>query len=179
MKIRFTFLVILGLVTTAFAQTNNEQNPTRVVINFLKWYKSNYSALQVSKLGYYSKSNNSTIYVVDTVRTQQYISLFKKSGFVTNEYITYWQKYFKAATEKYKKEKDVEFADEFDHDFVLLTQEIEDSLDAIGNPKIISEQIGINESEIKLSVGCNLSFKLIRVKGNWKVNSIKNLGLLK
>jgi hypothetical protein len=176
--VKLMVLTLLVLISCGINTKKNKDDgkPSETSINFLKWYKLNYEKLNPLTLGKYIRIDSTSIYSIDTNKTNHYIELLKKCGYVSDSYIENQDIYFKQAILKYKTERDVEIADEFEYDFVLCTQEVNDALDSIDNPKILSEEILNNTSKVKIAVGSHLLFNLCKIDNNWYINKIENLG---
>ncbi len=150
------------------------QEPYNRVISFLKWYKKNYE--EVNKFGLV---NNATLedydstkyYSVNQEQTEAYLEKIKSSGFVSENYINEWRKYFKICDNDFKKNPQNDGPPEgFDYDFILQTQEIDETLNAIEKPKMIYSKISKNKATVEIDIMMILTFDLSKINGIWLID---------
>ena len=68
--------------------------PKKVVRHFLKWYEQNRERLEKFKLVPGKPGDSTSAYRVDFGETEKYLGELKKSGFVSENYINTFRKYF-------------------------------------------------------------------------------------
>lgn len=159
------------------SKSSENQELVGVVIKFLKWYKTNYKEInQIDLVDYESSIKDSTkFYSLDFKATEKYLLKMKSSGLLSDKYIKDWQKYFLESQKNFEENPQNDGPPEgFDYDLVLLTQEIDETLSSIENPKIIK----VTESEesyiVTLNVFMELSFRLSKVNGKWLIDKIEH-----
>lgn len=114
--------------------TQMEATQAPIVIDFLKWYKEKYHEISTLSLVNTSEEH----YYVDLSECEAYLNLLQSSGYVSFRYIEQMRLYFETYFEKYKTALYTDDPpDGFDYDLVLLTQEVDDTLQAIEHIKIL------------------------------------------
>lgn len=99
------------------------------VIQFLKWYKQNYSKARDFE---FIKTDAKGNYQVNLNDCKRYLDTLKSSGCISGSYIKDWQKYFDDKAAYLAENPQNEGPPEgFDYDLVLITQEPELVLDNI------------------------------------------------
>jgi hypothetical protein len=112
---------------------HSNADPTKVISGFLEWYKDNYMRLYDYRLTVTDSSGN---YQVDKKACEGYLSELKASGFISDEYLKLWNRYFDDQSEKFKMYTQNEGPPEgFDFDLVLHTQEPEEVCKVLKNMK--------------------------------------------
>ncbi len=146
--------------------------PYQAVLNFLRWYKDTYDAVYCIEL----IDTSGSFYRVNFEGTEAYLSLLEQSRYISPEYIKRWQLYFKKCDENFKITKQTDGpAEGFEFDFVLWTQTIDETLDAIDNPELLSsiEQNGTHV--VKVQISMRLGFRLSQYGEAWKIDEIFNV----
>jgi hypothetical protein len=150
----------------------------KAVENFLIWYRKNYRLISKIRLvdNTFVGDSNEVIYRVDFKQTEEYLSKLKSSTYISDKYIEKWRAYFKKSDEKFKKIKQNDgppFG--FEYDFVLWTQEIDQTLDAIDDIEFTSINENNNTSVIEVNIMMILRFTLTKVNGKWQIDDIENI----
>jgi len=149
-----------------------------IVVNFMNWYKSNYDAInKIELVSDDLDSDPPKPYKVDTLGCIAYLKKFQESGFVSSKYLEKWSNYFKDR-EKYW-DANPQFdgpPDGFEYDFVLFTQEIDETLASIKNIQILQiEKTDQNQISVKVDIASmRLSFYLSEYDGKWLIDNIVN-----
>ena len=192
MKSKKNFITILAAVVFLVfipcannSQTGREiqpgltKEPVKTVVDFLKWYRENHEKIsKIQMVNMPPVEDTDSFYTVNFDETEGYLTLLKKSGFVSDRYLQQWRDYFKKAGKKLEQDKVNDGPPEgFEFDFVLWTQEIDETLEAINEPKLISEKITQNKAIVKIDIMMRLEFKLSKQNGKWLIDDIQNLGL--
>jgi hypothetical protein len=153
------------------------KEPIKTVINFLKWYRENEKTLsKIQMVNIPSIEEKNSFYTVNFEKTEQYLAALKKSGFVSDKYMDQWRDYFKKADIKLKQNPMNDGPpDGFEFDFVLWTQEIDETLEAINNPKLISTQITTDNAIVTLDILMRLEYKLSKQGDKWLIDDIQVL----
>lgn len=114
--------------------TQMEATQVPIVVDFLKWYKKKYHEISTLSLVNTSEEH----YSVDLSECEAYLNLLQSSGYVSFRYIEQMRLYFETYFEKYKTALYTDGPpDGFDYDLVLLTQEVDDTMQAIEHIKIM------------------------------------------
>lgn len=93
----------------------------KTVKNFLLWYKKVYPEIsRIVLVNISSESKGNKKYTINIDGCEKYLSLLKKSGFISDKYIDQWHSYFMQQSEKYKSTLQTDGPPEgFEYDFVL------------------------------------------------------------
>jgi hypothetical protein len=156
-----------------------QHEPTKTVTNFLKWYKKNFDEISaIPMIDNYSIEYDSTkFYRVNFKGTEAYLSKLKSSGYISERYIKKWRIYFKEHDENFKKNPQNDGPpDGFEFDFVLWTQEIEGTLEAIDQLKVNETNETDNVAFIEIDISMRLGFYLTKYNGKWMIDAIENIG---
>ena len=134
----FITAVIVSLsyasITETKCQSTESEQAIKVVEKFLKWYKENYG--KISELSLVDTSGES--YSVDLSTCEEYLQLLNNSGYVSHSYIKKWRTYFEKYSEQYKTSLYSDGPPEgFEYDFILNTQEIDETLQSIDDIEIL------------------------------------------
>lgn len=160
-------------------QPDLTNEPAKTVVDFLKWHRQNHEKIsKIQMVNIPPVENTNSFYTVNVDETERYLTLLKKSGFVSDRYLQQWRDYFKKAGIKLEQNPMNDGPPEgFEFDFVLWTQEIDETLEAINDPKLISSKITQNKAVLKIDILMRLEFKLSKQNGKWRIDDIQNLGL--
>lgn len=125
------------------------------------------------------RSDTSYYAYVDSIAAQKLLKKYRDSGFFSDRKLQKDSMYVKEATEAYI-ERNLEVYDYFDHDFILLTQEVNETLNAISDTYILSEQCNLTLGQIAVSIDnyVNLRYTMIKENGLIKIDQIENLGII-
>jgi len=177
------FLVFIPCTTNS--QTGKEiqpdltKEPVKTVVDFLKWYRENHEKIsKIQMVNMPPVEDTNSFYTVNFEEIEGYLTLLKKSGFVSDRYLQQWRDYFKKASKKLEENPMNDGPPGgFEFDFVLWTQEIDETLEAVNDPKLISSKITQNKAVVKIDILMRLEFKLSKQNGKWRIDDIQNLGL--
>ena len=177
------FLVFIPCINNS--QTGKEiqpdltKEPVKTVVDFLNWYRENYEKIsKIQMVNMPSFKDPNSFYTVNFDEIEEYLIFLKTSGFVSDKYLQQWRDYLKKAGIKLEQDKVNDGPPEgFEFDFVLWTQEIDETLEAINDPKLISSKITRNKAVVKIYILMRLEFKLSKQNGKWRIDDIQNLGL--
>ena len=156
--------------------TNKESLNT--VIDFLNWYKNNYETVnQLNLVKNKGVNYDSTkFYSVNFEESEKYLKKLKSSGFISDNYINKWRKYFKEHDEYLKKNPQNDGPPYgFDYDFVLLTQEIDKTIESNVKLKLLDIKESNESSIVKIDIMMRLSFSLSKCNGKWLIDNIENM----
>lgn len=153
--------------------TQMEATQVPIVDDFLKWYKKKYHEISTLSLVNTSEEH----YSVDLSKCEAYLNLLQSSGYVSFIYIEQMRLYFETYFEKYKTALYTDGPpDGFDYDLVLLTQEVDDTMQAIEHIKILECAI-IDSTHQKVKVDIMpsiLTFSLsYNQKTGWLIDKIE------
>ena len=189
-KKNFVTIVAAAVFLVFVPCTNNPQTgkeiqpdltkePVKTVVDFLKWYRENYKKIsKIQMVNIPPTEDTNSFYTINVDETERYLTVLKKSGFVSDRYLEQWRDYFKKAGIKLEQNPMNDGPPEgFEFDFVLWTQEIDETLEAINYPKLISCKITKNKAVVKIDILMRLEFKLAKQNGKWLIDDIQNLGL--
>ena len=192
MKSKNIFLTILAAVVflvfipcTNNSQTGKEiqpdltKEPVKTVVDFLKWYRENYEKIsKIQMVNIPPLEDLDSVYTVNFEEIEEYLTFLKTSGFVSDKYLQQWRDFLVKAGKKLEQDKVNDGPPEgFDFDFVLWTQEIRETLEAIKNPKLISSKSTQNKAVVRIYILMRLEFKLSKQNDKWLIDDIQNLGL--
>ncbi|MBB6005282.1 hypothetical protein [Arcicella rosea] len=179
-----SFLSIFSLVAKAQAGKTKQshkftiyQQPTKTIIDFLKWYRNNLG-IQGNLLKTNPNLPKDTVayYSVNFLETEKYLSKLQSTGFISDKYINKWRVYFKKCEQNLKENPQPNDgpADGFDFDFIMLGQEYNDDLDIIEKAKIKSLIISNKNAIIKLyfSFGNEIIYNLTQYGDKWQIDDI-------
>lgn len=183
MKLYHTFSVFFLLAQGILAQkpqTTTEPHANQhhldqkeVVQAFLNWYKDNYTLQYRYNMIVTDTSGN---YQVDKTACSQYLDVLKSSGFISDEYLKLWNRYFDDQAEKFKINPQIEGPPEgFDFDLVLSSQEPEEVFKILEKLKFYTQKKSQNKSEIIVDTGWPdhlYLFELGRIKDRWFIDYI-------
>jgi hypothetical protein len=156
---------------------SSDQKAVQTIIDFYKWYRDHQSIQNCLVSNACNETFDSTkFYCVDFNATEKYLDALKQSGYISDQYISYWRGYFKKCDENFKKYPVNEGVPEgFDYDFVTNSQDFEEELKTIEKAKA-SEITNLKEKKIitlKFATGSTLTFELSMAEGRWYIERIK------
>ena len=201
MKITFFFLSIVAVYAcdgpvekkqqqiTSSAQYEENESDSLIIsqskqfkrlIEFLNWYKNHHEDLYMPNIVKYQEEGSSHDAYVDAEAAQELLIRYRKSGFFSDIRLEKDSLYIEEAKEAYK-DKDLEVYDYFNHDRILLTQEVKGTLAAIPNTYILPSYCLLDSGQIAVSIDgfMNLQYTLIKEDGSFKILDIENLGIIK
>jgi hypothetical protein len=152
------------------------EEPVKTVVEFLNWYRTDYDSINGFEM--VNWRDTTVAYSVNFEGTEKYLEYLKKSGYISDEYVQRWRGYFKECEENFKKNPQKDGPPEgFEFDFILWTQTIDETLESIDNPRLISKEVKDNEGVVNIDISMRLSFHLKKFEGKWKIDRIENLGM--
>jgi hypothetical protein len=158
---------------------NVKHESVKTVFDFLKWYRTNYNQLNQIKLVNNSGADQGSTkyYSVNFKGTEDYLLRLRGSGYISDKYIDKWRRYFRECEENFKRNPQNDGPpDGFGFDFVLWTQEIDETLEKIDHPKLIGVKESLTISIVKVDIMMRLGFTLSNSNGKWLIDNIENLG---
>jgi len=168
-------------ITTNDIFQNNA--PVQVVTDFLKWYKKNHDTIMRYNLinnTISDKYDPTKFYSVDFDETEKYLAKLKSSGLVSDKYLNSWRTYFLEHGYNFKKNpQNVGPPAGFEYDFILLTQDIDETLKSIDSLKVIDVTESKDSSIVKIDIMMRLGFHLSRDHNKWLIDRIENIGIIK
>lgn len=148
------------------------------LIEFLKWYKAGHDKLYMPRIEKHFTADTLFYAYVDTLAARELLLLYRKSGYFTESYVKKDSLYIEKAKNAYQQ-KDLEIYDYFDHDFILKTQEVEETLEAISNTYVLADHTDLDSNKVAVSIGgyMNLRFTFKNENGQLRIDQIENLGI--
>ncbi|HET6991993.1 MAG TPA: hypothetical protein VFJ43_11745 [Bacteroidia bacterium] len=149
------------------------QTPEQTVKNFLIWYKTNYKKISGIEMVNNNPPVDDTLlwYSVNFPATEKWLQLFKESGYVSDEFVTHWRKYFKDCEKDFQKNHAWDGPpDGFDYDFIFNSQEEFPSDSVIQNATTKSANLTGDRVTISLEIPDfgELTKKLVKsTDGKW------------
>lgn len=153
-------------------KTNQKTIENQVNI-FLKWYKDKYDTLSSITL-INIPDIDSGIYSVNFNNTEKYLKIFTKSGLFTKNFIEEKRDYFKICNDKMIKEKQNDGPPiGLEHDLILLTQEIDETLNNIKNASFSNFTVEGNRVSIDVAILYKIKIYLIKENDKWLIDKIE------
>ncbi|WP_207510724.1 hypothetical protein [Longitalea luteola] len=155
------------------------RQPAGTILDFLKWYRSNVKQLKkIEMVKHSSHPDSSRYYVMNDAGTEQYLDALKRSGFVSDTYITNWRAYFTKCNDNLHKAPQTEAPVQgLDFDLVMLAKEYEEDLARI--EKTTVEYVSVADDKGSITVGLptagRLKYRLSKQDGKWLIDDIKDL----
>ncbi len=152
-------------------------SPDSTIINFLKWYHDNESRLnkiQLVKGGY---PDTTTFYRVDFSQTENYLAELKKSGFVSDKYLSDFRIYFSKADADLKKDPQNDGPPAwFDADLVMKSQDYDDVWNNLEKAKTTIKEITDNSAEVFIQFQPNYKMKchFTKIGNSWLLDLLEN-----
>ena len=154
------------------------KEPAKTVLDFLKWYRKHYSAINRIVMVDQNITNAHPYYTVNTKGTDAYLRLLGKSGFLSPVYLDGWRNYFRERDAFLYSNHQTDGPPEgFQYDFVLWTQETDEALKKIDQAKIIEvQQMSADRVKISVDIYMRLRFTLSKTGDKWLIDDIENRG---
>jgi hypothetical protein len=150
----------------------NQKAVENQVSAFLNWYKTKFDTLSTIML-VSIPDTDAGIYSVNFNNTEEYLKVFIKSGLFTQNFIEDKRKYFNTCNDRMLKDKQNQGPPiGLEHDIVLLTQEIEETLNNIGNASFSDYAEGENKSSVDVTILNKTKIYLVNEKNKWLVDKI-------
>ena len=145
-----------------------------VILQFLHWYKVNLNEANSFPILRKDSDNN---YMLNMEAVTDYLNFIESSKCTSAKYRVLWQKFFDDKAILLKQEKlQSDMPEDFDLDFVLISQEPDEILNQLSNTKfkVLSE----NKSEALINVFypqkelMNYEFEVSKTHGKWQIDYI-------
>lgn len=145
--------------------------PQKVIIKFLRWYKANFKKANSFPLLITDKAGNS---IVSKTGCSNYLAFIKSSGYLSEKYIGYWQKFFDdKAIELKTNPVGTDIPEGFDMDLVLITQEPDLVLNKIETIKFktvsMNNSVALIGAKFPFDKTLQYEFEMYKDKGGWKI----------
>ena len=159
---------------------SSSKESVKTVMAFLKWYRDKQEEFDQFHLvaNAWPNYDSTKFYEVNFPETEKYLAKLKSSGYISDQYLDHWRTYFKEH-DKTMKEFPINDGppDGFSFDLVLLTQEMDFTLNAIDTAKLIHVNESVKNSIVKIDIMMRLGFSLSKIEEKWLIDEIDNLGL--
>jgi hypothetical protein len=140
------------------------------VKGFLHWYKINYSKANSFKFTYEDNQGN---YQVNLIACKDYLQYLKNSGFISDEYVTLWMKYFDDKAAYLKENLQNEGPPEgFDFDLVLISQEPDLIFNAVEKLDFVLLDLKENKAVLQMSGEWMYDIDMTKENGKWMIDYI-------
>ena len=150
--------------------SNDTLNMIQTIKGILHWYKENYKKANSFNFTYEYKQCN---YQVNLKYDENYLQYLKSSGYISDEYVSLWMKYFTDKASYLKENLQNEGPPEgFEFDLVLITQEPELILNAIEKLEFILLETKNNKAVMQISGEGMYNIDMTKEKGKWKIDYI-------
>lgn len=147
----------------------------KTAIDFYKWYANDKKIKDVEFLKDLKDSNN--FYAIDFKGTEEYLSILKKTGLVSEKYLETQREYFKEC-EKYFKENPENDGPPYglDYDLIMHSQDYDEDLANTDKIKVKEIYRKNNESKLKILFfgGGKIDVTLSKTNGKWLIDKIEN-----
>jgi len=155
-----------------------DKEPVKSTINFLGWYQSKYDNVLSINLINSVQGDTTVYYTLNNDSTNKYLDLFEEGGFVTDQFLNGWRTKF-LEMENHLNEDPQNDGPPFglEYDWVLLTQELEETFIALKDPKVIRVRQNGRHAFVDLNIMMQLRFNMVFIEDRWLVNGIENLGV--
>jgi hypothetical protein len=160
------------------AESPFRKQPAGTVLNFFQWYRSNVKQLKKIDLVDKITVDTTSYYAVNFTATEKYLAALQKSGFVSDQYISYWRAYFnKCDNDLHKTPQNTGIAKGFDIDFVMLAKEYEEDLKTIELSTVNAEKIDNDQGYITIGLPTagRLRVSIEKQGDKWMINGIKDM----
>lgn len=160
--------------TSYASRSNHTQSPKEVIIQFLKWYKSNIEKVNKFPILIKDSADN---FMINTTACNNYLKVLNSSKCLSPRYIAYWRSFFNdKATGLQSNPVQSDIPEGFDLDFVLSTQEPELILYHISQTKFETHSLTNTSAVIGLSWpledGMQYNVEMHKNKQGWQIDYI-------
>lgn len=174
-------LIVMMIIICCSFSVNDEPNtgkdqlaPREVVIQFLEWYKTNYKTANGFPILVKDSVNN---FMVDTVAAHNYLRYLESSKLVSARYVQYWQVFFDDKAVLLKENPMHEgIPEDFDMDFVLITQELAIVFNNTSRLRIKTVSINKDAALLRVTLpgvhAVQYEFELYKEKSGWQIGYI-------
>ncbi|NEU08746.1 hypothetical protein GZH53_10520 [Flavihumibacter sp. R14] len=170
----FTFIDSKGAHLNPDHTTKPLEAPKKVVRDFLKWYKENRERLGTFRLVPVKPGDTTKSYRVDFRETEKYLSELKKSGFVSDQYIISFRKYFETADANLAKYPQYDGpAVGFGFDLVLKAHDYGEILDHLNKLKFVIKPVNADSTKVYVRFPTVImALTLSRSGSTWLIDSL-------
>jgi len=149
----------------------------QVIIQFLKWYKTNLN--KASNFPFLVKDSAGN-FMVNKSACNNYLDFLKTSKCISQKYIEYWKVFFDdKASELRDHPMQSDIPEGFDMDFVLITQEPDIVLNKIANLKFkivsMNEKVALIGVRLPSDKSVQYEFEMYKSKAGWQIGYISTL----
>jgi len=186
LRLEKTFITFVLLFCSCFSyarQLNSEEmmiaknNPVpaqQVIIQFLKWYKTNLNKANNFPILVKDSADN---FMVNKAASTSYLNFLKSSQCISQKYIEYWKVFFDdKASELRDHPIQSDIPEGFDMDFVLITQEPDIILNKIANLKFkivsMNEKVALIGVTLPSDKSVQYEFEMYKSKAGWQIGYI-------
>jgi len=186
LRLEKTFITFVLLFCSCFSyarQLNSEEmmiaknNPVpaqQVIIQFLKWYKTNLNKANNFPILVKDSADN---FMVNKAASTSYLNFLKSSQCISQKYIEYWKVFFDdKASELRDHPIQSDIPEGFDMDFVLITQEPDIILNKIANLKFkivsMNEKVALIGVRLPSDKSVQYEFEMYKSKAGWQIGYI-------
>jgi len=147
------------------------------ITGFLNWYNTHLH--QVSAFLFLAKDGQG-FYVINKKACSNYLAFLKSSNYISQNYIDAWQVFFddKSTLLKEQKMKD-DIPEDFDMDFILMTQEPEIVLNNIHKLKFkvvtMNSKTALIDVKLPGDSTVEYKFEMINGKAGWQIEYISTM----
>lgn len=161
-----------GADSVAVEQDNGSKLASaQTAVRFLKWYANKYNDLNNIVTLDVEEGRQ---YAVNFEGTEKWLEMMASSGMVSDQFIEAERAAYEEIDSDWHANQLMEGPPQgFDYDRVLLTQEIEETIRACEDPKVINATENGETAEVTLDVTMRLKLHMIRDAGVWMVASIE------
>jgi hypothetical protein len=111
--------------------------PGQVAKDYLIWYKKNFDKISQIEMVNNPPGDTTKWYSVNFDASEKWLEVFKQSGFVSEQFVSHWRKYFKDCEKDFQENHASDGPpDGFDYDFIFNSQEEFPSETAIQNAEV-------------------------------------------
>jgi len=156
-------------------EISKEKTDEKVAVDFYKWYASDDSIQNFDVMK--DLKDSTDFYAIDFDKVEKYLVAFKKSGFVSDKYISAQREYFKECEAAFKKNPANDGPPYgLDYDLIMLSQDYEEDLANIDKIKVEEIYRKNNESKLKLLFfgGGKIDVTLTKTNEKWLIDKIEN-----
>lgn len=160
--------------------TLQESGAVNAATSFLKWYKAHYEAISKIRMvnDNYDAEETGENYAVNFTEAEHYLAELRSSGFVSEKYLAGQMAEFRKNDSMFKVNPQKGGPpDGFNADLVLMTQELDATLEAIDAPKVLEVKETGDNASVKLDIMMHLRFHMSKTNGKWMIDAIENTGL--
>lgn len=174
MVLLFTFHDSQAVHPEHYNRVEPAETPKKVVRNFLKWYKENRAGLEKFDLVTAKPGDKTKAYRVNFSETEKYLNELKKSGFLSDQYINTFRRYFETADANLEKYPQYDGpAQGFGIDLVLQAHDYGEILDHLKKAKYLVKPVNQNSTKVYVRFPTVVMLlKLTKTGNTWLIDSL-------